>query len=207
MVHLELRKLLEEKTGILLLIAGGFLLIEMMIKILPDLLGFTVREKLPGWFGLIFPSGLLGLIGLAIPFIALLGLYHRLTSETPRLAVVGGTLMALTPLLFLSGLLTMLIQPLPELPNLLWLSPLPYIVGAGSFGLAFFWKDGSIRFVGVPLLGFSGTWTLLYAVGLKNGGVPEQLPFVELLAISLVAMGYLLHSSSTTHTNGSPTSS
>ncbi|WP_345409820.1 hypothetical protein [Haladaptatus pallidirubidus] len=68
--------------------------------------------------------------------------------------------------------------------------------------LAFFWKDGSIRFVGVPLLGFSGTWTLLYAVGLKNRELPGGLPFVELLAVSLVTMGYLLYTSSNTHNNG-----
>ena len=207
MIQLELRELLEEKTGPLLLIAGGFLLTQMLVRNLPDLIGLTVRERLPGWVGFIFPSGLLGLIGLGLPFVALLGLYHRLTSKTPCLAVVGGTLMALTPLLFLSGLLTMLIQPLPELPYLLWLSPLPYLVGAGIFGLAFFWKDGSIRLVGIPLLIFSGTWTLLYTVGLENGGVPEQLPFIELLAVSLVAMGFLLHSHSTSHANGTPTGS
>ena len=207
MVQLELRELLEEKTGALLLIAGVFLSTQIVIRALPDFVGVTVQERLPRWVGFIFPTGLLGLIGLAIPFIALLGLYHRLTSETPRLAVVGGALMALTPLLFVSGLLTLLISSIPRLPYLLWLSPLPYIAGTGCFGLAFFWKDGSIRFVGIPLLVFSGTWTLLYAVGLKNGEVPGGLPFVELLAVSLVTMGYLLYTSSTTHHNGVPAGS
>lgn len=207
MIQLELRELLEEKTGILLLIAGGFLLVDLVIRTLPDLVGITVRERLPRWVGFIFPSGLLGLLGLGLPFIALLGLYHHLTSKTPRLAVVGSALMTLTPLLFVSGLLTLLVPSVPKFPYLLFLSPLPYIAGAGSFGLAFFWKDGSIRFVGVPLLVFSGTWTLLYTVGLENRGVPEQLPFVELLAISLVTMGYLLHRSSSTQSNGTPTGS
>ena len=150
---------------------------------------------------------MIGLIGRAIPVIALFGLYHRLTSETPRLAAVGGTLMALTPVLFVSGLLTILIQPLPELPYLLFLSPLPYIAGAGSFGLAFFWKDGPIRFVGIPLLGFSGTWILLYAVGLKNGELSGGLPSTELLAVSLVTMGYLLYTNSSTHNNSAPAGS
>lgn len=207
MIQLELRELLEEKTGILLLIAGGILLVDLAIRTLPDLVGITVQERLPEWIGFIFPSGLLGLLGLGLPFVALLGLYHHLTSKTPRLAVVGGVLMALTPILFVSGLLTLLIPSVTRLPNLLFLSPLPYIAGAWSFGLAFFWKDGGIRFVGVPLLVFSGTWTLLYAVGLENRGVPEQLPFVELLAISLVTMGYLLHKNSSDQSNGTPTGS
>ena len=201
MVQLKLRELLEEKTGVLLLIAGGSLLIQALVRNLSDFVGFTIQERLPEWAGLIPPTELIGLVGIAIPFIALLGLYHRLTSKTPRLAVLGGALMALTPILFLSGLLTILIRPLPELPYLLWLSPLPYIVGIGSFGLAFFWKDGSIRFVGIPLLVFSGTWALIYIVGLKNGEIPEQLPFVELLTASLVTMGYLLSTSSVTHNN------
>lgn len=207
MIHLELRELIEEKTGVLLLIAGGFLSIEVVVRALPNFAGFTVQGAPLGWASFILSTGMIGLIGLALPFIALVGLYHRLTSETPRLAVVGGALMALTPVLFVSGLLTMLIQPLPELPNLLFLSPLPYIAGTGFFGLAFFWKDGSIRFVGVPLLGFSGTWTLLYAIGLKNGGVPGWFPSSELLAVSLVTMGYLLYTNSTTHHNGAPAGS
>lgn len=204
MIHLELRKLLEEQTGTLLLIAGGFLLIEIVIRALPNFAGFTVQGAPLGWASFLLSTGTIGLIGRALPFVALVGLYHRLTTETPRLAAVGGTLMALTPVLFVSGLLSMLIQPLPEVPYLLFLSPLPYIVGAGSFGLAFFWKDGSIRFVGIPLLGFSGTWALLYAVGLKNGELPGGLPSTELLAVSLVTMGYLLYTNSTTHDNGVP---
>ncbi|WP_276299297.1 hypothetical protein [Halorussus lipolyticus] len=204
MVRLELRELLEEKTGALLLIAGGFLLFQTMVRTLPDFVGFAVSERLPEWAGFIFSAALPDLIGLAIPFIALFGLYHRLTSETPRLAVVGVALMALTPTFFVSGLLTLLIRPLPELPYLLWLSPLPYMLGTGCFGLAFFWKNGSIRFVGIPLLVFSGTWILLYAVSLKNGEVPDWLPTVELLAMSLVTMGYLLSTDSATRHEGTP---
>jgi len=206
MIQLELRKLLEEKTGALLLIAGGFLLIEIVIRALPNFAGFTVQGSPLGWASFILSTGMIGLIGRGLPFIALLGLYHRLISETPRLAVVGGVLMALTPVLFVSGLLTLLISSVPRLPNLLFFSPLPYIAGAGLFGLAFFWKDGSIRFVGVPLLGFSGTWTLLYAIGLKTGD-PGWFPSTKLLAVSLVAMGYLLYANSTTHNNGTPAGS
>lgn len=202
MIQLELRELLEEKTGALLLTAGGFLLIQIVIRALQNFAGFTVQEGLPGWAGGIFSTGLLGFIGLAIPFIALVGLYHHLTPTTPRLAVAGGVLMALTPILFLIGFLTMLIQPLPELPYLLWLSPLPYILGAGSFGLAFLWKNGSIRFVGIPLLVFSGAWALIYTIGLRNGEIPGGVPFVELLAVSLLAMGYLLSTNSTAVDSG-----
>lgn len=207
MFQLEIRELLEEKTGSLLLIAGGFLLVDLAVRNLLDVVGFTAHEGLPEWIGFVFSSGIISFVGLGLPFVALFGLYYRLTSETPRLAAVGGALMVFTPFLFVGGLLTMLIRPLPDLPNLLFLSPLPYVAGVGSFGLAFFRKDGSIRFVGVPLLGFSGTWTLVYAVGLQNGGVPEPFPFVELLAVSLVAMGYLLHGSSANRTNGTPTGS
>jgi len=205
MIHLELRKLLEEKTGSLLLIAGGFILVNLATRTLPDLVGVTVYERLPGWAGFILSTGMFGLVGRALPFIALLGLYHHLASETPRLAIVGVALMALTPILYLIGLVTMLLQPLPELPNLLFFSPLPYIAGAGVFGAAFFWKDGPIRFVGVPLLGFSGTWTFLYAIGLKNGDVPGWFPSGGLLAVTLVTMGYLLYTNSTTPGNGTPT--
>lgn len=204
MIHLGLRELLEDKTGSLLLIAGGFLLIQILIRDLPDFVGFTIQEILPDWTSLIFGTGLFGLIGLAISFIALLGLYHRLTSQTPRLAIVGSALMALTPILFLTGLLTLLIPSLPELPYLLWLSPLPYMAGIVSFGLAFFWKSGSIRLVGIPLSVFSGTWILTYAVGLKNGGLPEQFLFVEVLTVSLVMMGYLLYTNTTTKNSGTP---
>lgn len=202
MIRSELRELLEEKTGALLLIAGGFLLLQILVRTLPDFVGFTVHEGLPEWTGFVFSAGLLGLVGTAIPFVALPGLYHRLSSETPRLAVAGGALMALTPVLYLAGLLTILIRPVPKLLYLLWLSPLPYIAGTAFFGLAFFWKDGSVRFVGVPILLFSGRWTLLYAIGLKNGDVPEWFPSGELLAISLVTMGYLLYTTSTTHDSG-----
>ncbi len=115
--------------------------------------------------------------------------------------------MALTPILYLVGLLTILIGPVPKLLYLLWLSPLPYVVGTAFFGLAFFWKDGSVRFVGVPLLLFSGRWTLLYAIGLKTGDVPGWFPSGELLAVSLVTMGYLLYTSSTTRDSGAPAGS
>lgn len=198
MVRLELRELLEERTGALLSIAGGFLLLQIAVETVPALVGFAVRERLTGWAGLVFSTGLLG-VGLGIPFVALFGLYHRLTAETPRLAGAGVALMALTPVLFLSGLLTVLVRPVPDSPYLLFLGPLPSVAGAGSFGLAFFRKDSSVRFVGVPLLVFSGTWTLTYAVGLENGELPGWLPFVELLAVSLVTMGYLLTAHSTTN--------
>ncbi|NHN58946.1 MULTISPECIES: hypothetical protein [Halorussus] len=207
MINVELRELLEEKTGALFLIAGGFLLSHIAVRTLPNYIALTVQERLPGWAGFIFSTGLFGLIGLAIPFVALFGLYHHLTSKTPRLAVAGGALMALTPILYLSGLLTVLIRPLPEVPYLLWLSPLPYMMGAGSFGLAFLRKNGPIRFVGIPLLVFSGTWTLMYTVALENGSVPGWLPFVELLAVSLIAMGYLLYPSSTAPNDGAPAGS
>ncbi|WP_327054151.1 hypothetical protein [Halomicrococcus gelatinilyticus] len=202
MVQLELRELLEEKTGALLLIAGGFLSIQIGVTTFPDIVGFTAPASLPGWTSFIFSTGLLGFIGFGLPFVALAGLYYRLSSTTPRLAVVGGALMALTPILFASGLLTVFVRPLPDVPALLWFSPLPYIVGAGSFGLAFLWQKDSSRFVGIPLLVFSGTWMLTYTVGLKNGQLPGWMPFIELLAVSLVAMGYLLHTSPPSHDNG-----
>ena len=202
MVIPELRELIEEKTDILLLIAGGFLLIRTILNVFPNYIGFSLQKILPGWVEFVISAGTY--VGLGIPFIALLGLCHRLTSETPRLAAAGGALMALTPALFLSGLLTILVRPLPDLLYLLWLSPLPYILGTGSFGLAFLWKNGSVRFVGIPLLVFSGTWALTYAIGLKNGGLPRRFPFVELLAVSLVAMGYLLYASSNTPNSGAP---
>ncbi|UPV76588.1 hypothetical protein M0R89_18825 (plasmid) [Halorussus limi] len=202
MNRLELRELLEEKTGTLLLVAGGFLIIQIVAPAFPDFAGFASGERLPGWAGFIFAAVHPGVVGRVLPFIALLGLYHRLTSETPRLAVMGGTLMALTPILYLTGLLTLLLRPVPEFPYLLWLSPLAYMVGTAFFGLAFLWKDGSIRFVGIPLLLFSGRWTLLYAVGLKTGEVPGWFPSGELLAVSVVTMGYLLYTDSATRDNG-----
>ena len=198
MITSNLRELIEEQTGPLLLVAGGFLVIQLMLNALPGLIGVSLYEQLPAWAGYLFSSGLLGLVGLAIPFVALLGLYCRLTPETPRVAVVGGALMALTPVLFVTGLLTTLVLSQPDLVVLLWLSPLPYMVGAGLFALTFLQRSGSIRLVGIPLFVFSGTWTLTYAVGLKTGGLPGQLPFVELLAVSVIAMGYLLTTSSTT---------
>lgn len=199
MTRSSLRELLEERTGVLLLIAGGFLLIEIVVRTLPDSVGFTVPEILPGWASFIFSTAIFGLVGRSLPFVALLGLYRRLTPETPRLAGVGGALMALTPILFASGLLTLLTDSVPRVPYLLWLSPLPYVVGTGAFGVAFLRKDGSVRFVGIPLLVFSGSWTVLYALGLKNGEVPVWFPFGELLAISVVAMGYLLYIHPNTH--------
>lgn len=207
MIRFELRELLEEKTGSLLLIAGGCLIIQIVASTFPNFAGFTPPERLPEWAGFIFSAVLPGVIGRVLPFIALVGLYNRLTSETPRLATVGGALMALTPILYLTGLLSVLIRPVPRVPYLLWLSPLPYILGTAFFGLAFFWKDGPIRFAGIPLLLFSGTWTLVYAIGLKNGEVPGWVPSSELLAASLVAMGYLLYTSSTTHDKGAPAGS
>lgn len=188
MIISELRELIEEKTDILLLIAGGILLVQTVVNISPDYIGFSIQKILPEWVEFAISTGVY--VGLGIPFIALLGLYHRLTSETPRLAVAGGALMALTPVLFLSGLLTVLVRPLPDLLYLLLLSPLSYILGAGAFGLAFLWKTSSIRFVGIPLLVFSGTWALAYVIGLENGRLPRGFPFVELLAVSLVAMGF-----------------
>lgn len=202
MIHSELRELLEEKAGVLLLIAGGLLLIQIAAPAFPDFTEFTSTERLPGWAGLVSTALSPGVIGRALPFVALFGLYHRLTAETPRLAVGGVALMALTPLLLLGGFLTAIIRPTPEFRYLFWLSPLPYVAGTAFFGLAFLWKDGSIRFVGIPLLLFSGRWTLLYAVGLKNGDVPGWFPSGELLALSLIAMGYLLYADSTTPDDG-----
>ena len=204
MIISGLRELIEEQTGPLLLIAGGLLVIQIALNALPDLIGFTLQEGLPAWAGYIFPTGMLGLVGLAMPFIALLGLYCRLTPEAPRVAAAGGALMALTPISFLGGLLTAVVLSQSELLFLLWLSPTPYMLGVGLFALTFLRKDGSIRFVGIPLLVFSGTWILTYAIGLKNGGLPGRLPFVELLAVSLIAMGYLLSTSSTTPNSGAP---
>lgn len=194
----KIRELLEEQTGSLLLIAGSFMMIRLLVKTLSNTLGIGVQEQLPGWVAVISPIRLFGLIGLALPFIVLTGLYYQVNSKTPRLAAVGGALMGFTPVLFLAGLLTLLVGPLPRSPYLLWLSPLPYVVGAGCFGLAFFWKDGSIRFAGIPLLIFSGTWILAYAVGLYSGTLQGQFPFVELLAVSLVAMGYILYTGTPT---------
>ncbi|WP_128478130.1 hypothetical protein [Halorussus pelagicus] len=202
MIHLELRELLEEKTGVLLLIAGGLLIIQIASPAFPDFAGVMPTERLPGWVGFISSALSPGLVGRGLSFVALLGLYHRLTSETPRLAIGGVALMALTPLLFLSGLLTALVRPTPEFRYLFWLSPLPYIAGTSLFGLAFLWKDGSIRFVGIPLLLFSGTWSLLYAIGLKNGDIPGWFPSGELLTLSLLTMGYLLYANSTPHDDG-----
>ena len=131
-------------------------------------------------------------MGLALPFIALVGLYHRLAPVAPRVANASGALMVLTPVLVVIGLLSLLFPPLPESPYLLWLSPLPYIAGVGSFGAAFVLSGDTGRFVGIPILGFSGVWLVTYAIGLQNGGLPAGIPFVELLAVSLVAAGYLL---------------
>ena len=197
MVSSELRELLEEKTGILLLIAGGLLLPNIAVRNLRGKVEFSIPELLPGWAGVVFSTSGLAVVGLAIPFVALLGLYYRFTSETPRVAVAGGALMALTPVLLVSGLLSMLVPALPDVPNLTFLSPLPYMVGVGLFGLAFFRKSGSVRFAGVPLLAFSGTWALLYAT---DGWVP----FVELLAVSLLATGYLLYTDPTTRNDAAP---
>lgn len=207
MIQSELRELLEKRTGALLLIAGGFLSTQLVVRELPEFVGPTVRDGLPGWAGFVLSAGLLGLVGLGLPFVALVGLYYRLTSETPRLAVAGGALMALTPVLFFGSLPLVLLRPISALRYLLWLSPLPYVIGVGCFGLAFLRRDGSTRFVGIPLLVFSGTWALTYAVGLEAGELPGWLPFVELLAVSLVAMGYLLSADSTTRNDGVPTGS
>ena len=202
MIRLELRELLEEQTGVLLLISAGLLLIQIAVPDFPNLAGFALIERLPGWAGLASTAFSPGVIGRALPFVALFGLYHRLTSETPRLAVGGVALMALTPFLFLGGFLTALVHPTPEFRYLFWLSPLPYVAGTAFFGLAFLRKDGSVRFVGIPLLFFSGRWTLLYAVGLKNGDVPGWFPSGELLALSLIAMGSLLYANSTSYGDG-----
>jgi hypothetical protein len=205
MIRTELRGLLEGRTGVLLLIAGGLLSVQIVLRELPAFAGPTVRAGLPGWGRFALSAGLLGLVGLGLPFVALGGLYYRLRSETPRLAVAGGALMALTPVLFSGGLfLLIFLRPRPEFRYLLWLSPLSYVVGVGTFGVAFLRTDGSTRFVGIPLLVFSGTWALTYAVGLDAGELPGWVPFVELLAVSLVAMGYLLYADSTGRTSGVP---
>ncbi|MFC6723892.1 hypothetical protein ACFQE1_05795 [Halobium palmae] len=91
-----------------------------------------------------------------------------------------------------------------DLQYLLWLSPLPSLVGVGLFALTYLRRVGSIRFVGIPLLVFSGTWALAFAVGLADGGLPAGLPFVELLAVSLIAMGSLLTVGSTTPNSRTP---
>ena len=207
MIRAELRELLGERAGALLLIAGGVLSIQIVLRELPELVGPTIREGLPGWGSFVLSGGLFGLVGLGLPFVALGGLYYRLRSETPRLAVAGGALMALTPCLFFGGLLLVVLRPRPEFRYLLWLSPLSYVVGVGTFGVAFLRTDGSTRFVGIPLLVFSGTWALTYAVGLRAGDLPGWFPFVELLAVSLVATGYLLYADSTASTSGVPAGS
>lgn len=192
MVASSLRELVEERTGPLLLIAGGFLSVQVALNAIPDLVGFSLRARLPAWAGYVFSSAILGFVGIAMPFVVLLGLYWRLNSETPRVAAVGGALMALTPILFSSGALAGLVLSRPDPVVLLWLSPIPYALGVGLFALTFLRRDGSVRFVGVPLLAFSATWILTYAVGLRTGGLPEQFPFIESLAISVIATGYLL---------------
>lgn len=205
MVISELRELIEEKTGALLSVAGGCLSIQIVLNTLPNLHKFTIQGGLPAWVGIILPTGILGYIGLTMPFVVLLGLYYRLSSEAPRIAFAGGTLMALTPVLFVDGLLTALVWPDLDLQYLLWLSPLPYVVGVGLFALAFLGRVGPIRFVGIPMLVFSGTWVLTFVVGLVNGGLPAELPFVELLAVSLITMGLLLNVGSTTPNSRTPT--
>lgn len=206
MIRSELRELLERETGLLLLIAGGVLSIQIAVRALPDFVGFTAPAGLPEWAGVVVSLGRLGLVGfgLGLPFVALFGLYDRLRSESPRLAVAGGGLMTLAPILFFSGLLSVLLPPLPDSLSLLFLSPVPYVVGTAFFGLAFLRRDASLSSVGVPLLVFSGTWLLAYALGLENGELPGWLPFVELLAVSLVAMGYLLSGSSAARNDGTP---
>lgn len=149
-------------------------MVDLVSRTLPDLVGVHRPQETTGMGWLYFLHRNDWPHWTSTTIHCFVGLYHRLTSKTPRLTVEGGALMALTPILFVSGLLTMLIQPLPELPNLLFLSPLPYTAGEGSYGLAFFWKDGSIRLVGIPLLVLSGTWTLLYAVGLKKWRSPRK---------------------------------
>lgn len=134
MIHLGLRELLEEKTGVLLLITGGFLLVDLVSRTLPDLVGVHRPQETTGMGWLYFLHRNDWPHWTSTTIHCFVGLYHRLTSKTPRLTVEGGALMALTPILFVSGLLTMLIQPLPELPNLLFLSPLPYTAGKGLTG-------------------------------------------------------------------------
>ncbi|WP_135854164.1 hypothetical protein [Halorussus salinus] len=206
MIRSELRELLERETGLLLLIAGGVLSVQIAVGALPDFVGVTVRPGLPEWAGVVVSIGQFALVGfgLGLPFVALFGLYHRLRSEAPRLAVAGGALMTLAPILFFGGLLSALLAPLPDSPSLLFLGPLPYVVGTALFGLAFLRRDGSVSSVGIPVLVFSATWILAYALGLRHGELPGWMPFVELLAVSLVAMGYLLSGNSTARNDGVP---
>ena len=203
MTRSKLRELVEAETGLLLSIAGGFLAVQIAVRELPDFVGVTVGKSLPEWTGVVFSLGPFGLagFGLGLPFVALFGLYHRLTAETPRVAVAGGALMALTPILFFGGLLSVLLPPLPDSLALLFVSPVPYVVGTALFGLAFLRRDESVSSVGIPLLVFSGTWALAYAIGLENGFLPGWVPFIELLAVSLVSMGYLLSPDSTTRSD------
>src|SRR6056297_1651135 len=135
MTRSELRELLEAETGLLLSIAGGFLAVQIAVRELPDFVGVTVGESFPEWTGVVFSLGRLAIagFGLGLPFVALFGLYHRLTAETPRVAVAGGALMALTPILFFSGLLSVLLPPLPDSLSLLFLSPLSSVVGTAFF--------------------------------------------------------------------------
>ena len=57
MFHLGLRELLEEKTGALLLIAGEFLLIEIVVRALPNFAGFTIQGGYPDGLVLFYPPG------------------------------------------------------------------------------------------------------------------------------------------------------
>ncbi|MFD1514012.1 hypothetical protein [Halomarina rubra] len=199
MIRSEVRELLEEQTGVLLLVAGGLLVPDVAGRTLRRFVDLSVPALLPGWAGAVLS---LATVGFALAFVALLGLYYRLADDTPRVAVAGGALMVLTPVLFVSGLLSLQVGPLPDVPNLAFLSLLPYVAGVGLFGLAYLRKPGPVRFTGVPLLVFAGTWALPYADGLTGGVLPTGFPFVELLAASLLAMGYLLATDSTRHEHG-----
>lgn len=174
-----------------LFLVGGVLL---LIQTIGDVLTLTMDVGLEA---LAFAT----FLGLILSYIGLLGLYPRVADRAPYLSR-GGLALVLVPVILLVvlsvGLAVSSGPPFSEsVGEVLFTSIfVGFALGIVLFGVAVFQTRTPSRAVGIALFGFAAGWFILLGASVVYGfPISDRLTFISdgILAISLLATGWLLY--------------
>lgn len=176
-------------------LVGGVLL---LIQSVSDILAVTMDLDLEALAFVTF-------IGLILSYIGLLGLYPLLVDPAPRLSRAGLGLVLIPVVLLVVltvGLLVSSGPPFSESVGEVLFTAIfaGFTLGVVLLGGAIVRTQIPSRAVGISLLGYAAGWVVLLGASIINGfPISDSITFVAdvLLAVSLLATGYLLYVGST----------
>lgn len=187
-------------SGPAFLIAGGLVAIATVV------MGLAMITEMSQ--GLL--TGLPTMVGLLVSYIGMLGLYPGLSRHRPR-AALASVVFLLAPfggIAFWLGHALIIGQEPSYAATLVGIVFAGFIVGIVMLGATSYQAETPSRRVGVALAAFAVPWVVLMGSAVVYGGaVPVWIDFVAtgLMAVLLLAIGYLTWNDSSPTNRGEPT--